>query len=242
MDKENPTTSSAASAGLGLQGVRYILRDLLRIVVHLIVLLVSGGGVWWANAWLVLGLAIIFQVVQTAVLQRYNPGLINRRGRVIQKDTKRFDKFFVAVYIPIALSVSVVCGIDAGGYGWSDVPAVVVVAGVLLYCLSWTLGLWAMAVNRHFEATVRIGGPDTHHVCSSGPYKRIRHPGYTAAITGTISYALILGSWWGLAASLLLILLFIIRTAKEDRALLQELAGYRAYAADTRYRLLPRLW
>jgi protein-S-isoprenylcysteine O-methyltransferase Ste14 len=37
-------------------------------------------------------------------------------------------------------------------------------------------------------------------------------------------------------------LLFIIRTAIEDRTLHEELDGYREYASKVRYRLLPGLW
>ena len=41
----------------------------------------------------------------------------------------------------------------------------------------------------------------------------------------------------GLAA-----VLMVIRTALEDRTLLDELDGYRAYAEQTRFRLLPGIW
>jgi len=41
---------------------------------------------------------------------------------------------------------------------------------------------------------------------------------------------------------LLSVPLFVLRTALEDRMLQEELAGYRAYAARVRYRLLPGIW
>jgi protein-S-isoprenylcysteine O-methyltransferase Ste14 len=37
-------------------------------------------------------------------------------------------------------------------------------------------------------------------------------------------------------------LLFIVRTALEDRTLREELPGYQAYAERVRYRLLPGVW
>ncbi len=37
-------------------------------------------------------------------------------------------------------------------------------------------------------------------------------------------------------------LLFIVRTALEDRTLQNELDGYKDYAAQVRYRLLPGIW
>jgi len=47
---------------------------------------------------------------------------------------------------------------------------------------------------------------------------------------------------WALIDGLIITLLFVIRTALEDRTLLAELVGYKAYAAHTRYRLVPGIW
>ena len=47
---------------------------------------------------------------------------------------------------------------------------------------------------------------------------------------------------WALAISALLIALFAARTALEDQTLRRELSGYQEYCAQTRYRLVPRLW
>ena len=51
-----------------------------------------------------------------------------------------------------------------------------------------------------------------------------------------------LGSLYALILSVLVAVLFIVKTAKEDRMLLAELDGYQAYAKQVRYRLLPRIW
>jgi len=37
-------------------------------------------------------------------------------------------------------------------------------------------------------------------------------------------------------------ILFVVRTAMEDRTLMEELPGYKEYAARVRYRLLPGIW
>ena len=79
-------------------------------------------------------------------------------------------------------------------------------------------------------------------VCSSGPYRIVRHPGYSAAIAGALSYPCILGSWWGFVPVALLVLLFVARTALEDETLKAELPGYREYASQTRQRLIPFVW
>ena len=57
-----------------------------------------------------------------------------------------------------------------------------------------------------------------------------------------IGMVMLLGSnWAGLASSLGLAVCFL-RTALEDGALMDELPGYRVYAAKVRWRLIPLVW
>lgn len=102
--------------------------------------------------------------------------------------------------------------------------------------------LWAMAANRFFSATVRIQEEHGHSVISQGPYRFVRHPGYTGGIIYQIAVPLVLGSWWALIPSLLAVACFILRTALEDHTLQAELDGYQTYAQRVRYRLLPGVW
>jgi protein-S-isoprenylcysteine O-methyltransferase Ste14 len=57
-----------------------------------------------------------------------------------------------------------------------------------------------------------------------------------------LAMPLMLGSLWALIPAVLTIVILIIRTAKEDQTLLDELPGYVEYAEQTRYRLLPGIW
>jgi protein-S-isoprenylcysteine O-methyltransferase Ste14 len=225
---------------LNRDGLRNIVGGFLYSLFHLGVLLLAAGKIGWINAWVSAGLNLAYQVVNTLVLLRLNPELVNKRGQSNLKSTKTYDKVFVALWFPLGILVSVVAGLDAVRYGWSRMPLALNVLGVIIYALACLLGTWAMAVNPHFETVLVI--QREHPVCASGPYRIIRHPGYAAAILGAPSYPLILGSWWGLAALAPFILLFLVRTALEDRTLHQELPGYRDYAASTRYRLLPGVW
>jgi protein-S-isoprenylcysteine O-methyltransferase Ste14 len=51
-----------------------------------------------------------------------------------------------------------------------------------------------------------------------------------------------LGSLWTFIPAGLAALLFVVRTALEDKTLLEELDGYAEYAQQTHYRLLPGVW
>jgi protein-S-isoprenylcysteine O-methyltransferase Ste14 len=59
-------------------------------------------------------------------------------------------------------------------------------------------------------------------------------------VPGTLP--LIFGSLWRLVPAGALSLLTIARTALEDRTLWEELEGYRKYARQVRYQLLPGVW
>lgn len=222
--------------------VRGIVREVVHGLIHLGVLLVSAGSLGWVNAWACAGLGWGFQAVNAAVLLRFNPELLDRRGHLIQPETQSFDKLFIGLYVPLGLTTSAVAGLDAVRFGWSHVPSWVVAAGVVLYVLSCAFGSWAMAVNRHFESTVFVAKDGSQQVCSAGPYHIVRHPGYTAAVIGSVAYVWILGSWWALVPAGLMVLLFVVRTALEDATLKRELPGYSEYAARTKRRLIPLVW
>ena len=65
---------------------------------------------------------------------------------------------------------------------------------------------------------------------------------YVAIILMHVAAPLIEGSVWALVVAAPIAVVFVIRTALEDRTLRHELAGYEAYAGRTRYRLVPRVW
>ena len=70
----------------------------------------------------------------------------------------------------------------------------------------------------------------------------MRHPTYVVTILFGLCIPLFLGSWWALIPGVLIVILFVIRTALEDRTLQNELPGYAYYAQRVRYRLLPGVW
>jgi protein-S-isoprenylcysteine O-methyltransferase Ste14 len=96
--------------------------------------------------------------------------------------------------------------------------------------------------NTFLAAVVRIQTERGHRVISTGPYATVRHPLYAAMLIYFPANALLLGSWYGLAASFVLSGCLVLRTVMEDRELLRGLEGYPDYAARVRYRLIPFVW
>ena len=53
---------------------------------------------------------------------------------------------------------------------------------------------------------------------------------------------LLLGSWLGLMAAPLIVLILSVRIFKEKAMLRRELEGYEEYVRQVRWRLIPRVW
>ena len=57
-----------------------------------------------------------------------------------------------------------------------------------------------------------------------------------------VGTALLLGSWLGLLACVVLAIAVARRAVLEERMLLAELEGYADYSTRVRYRLVPGVW
>ena len=172
---------------------------------------------------------------------RNDPELVRRRLK-IQKGTKSWDKVWLGFYLPAFFSLLAVAGLDSGRYQWSEAPLWGIWLGSVVYALSLAITFWAMATNTHFEGTVRIQTDRSHKVIDKGPYKNVRHPGYVAFILTGISIPALLASLYAYIPAAIVTILFVIRTALEDRTLKEELEGYRQYAHSVQYRLVPGIW
>jgi protein-S-isoprenylcysteine O-methyltransferase Ste14 len=201
-----------------------------------------AGRIDWLQGWGFILLTLVGQSIHSLYLWRKNPELIRRRMR-IGKNTKKWDKIWLAFFAILYMVILYVGALDASRYGWSAMPGWLWPVGGALYVSFLIFLTWAMAVNPHFEKTVRIQHDRNHRVVDSGPYRLVRHPGYIGIISGFIlPLPLMLGSWWAMVPAGAMVGWILIRTVLEDRTLQEELEGYREYAQRVRYRLIPYIW
>lgn len=197
----------------------------------------------WVMAWIYTG---TFAVVLTAITiyqELGNPDLVEERSEFKPREgVQRWDVILSAVARLSLLSSYVVAGLDVR-FGWKpEIPPVVQIAAFALGLLGGGLVAWAMAANRYAAVYARIQQERGHVVATTGPYRFVRHPFYVGVITFALMIPLALGSLWALVPGVLAALLFIVKTAAEDRMLRAGLPGYAEYAQRTRYRLLPGIW
>ncbi|MEJ2251678.1 MAG: isoprenylcysteine carboxylmethyltransferase family protein, partial [Candidatus Lokiarchaeota archaeon] len=174
-------------------------------------------------------------------LIKKNPGILNERGKILKEGTKLFDKVFTILWLPLNLVSMAIMALDFR-FSWSNLPFWTLFLGIFLTIPGFIIGIKAMLSNPYFELNIRIQEDRNQKVISTGPYKFIRHPGYVSETIMLFTAPLILGSFWGFVPNIVLIIIFIIRTAIEDRMLRKELSGYADYAKKTKYRLIPYIW
>jgi protein-S-isoprenylcysteine O-methyltransferase Ste14 len=203
---------------------------------------VSAGRLDWTRGWICVAAYVVTMVAVGVVVSRANPAVMEARANWRRADTKPFDKVFFSFYLPLTFIQPAIAGLDAVRFRWSSMPFAAVYAGLILFWLAMALIAWTMVVNRHAEVTVRIQTDRDHKPVTSGPYRIVRHPMYVGSILMYPATALMLGSKWAVAVSGLIAVLYVWRTAMEDRTLRAELPGYEKFTAVTRYRLIPGLW
>jgi protein-S-isoprenylcysteine O-methyltransferase Ste14 len=82
---------------------------------------------------------------------------------------------------------------------------------------------------------------DDGELVEHGIYAVVRHPMYSALLSGMSGYALLVGSWVALAAVVVLIPFFIAKARHEEHLLRSRYPGYDAYAGRVRWRFIPGL-
>lgn len=201
----------------------------------------SAGSINYWQGWVFCGIILLITIFQLALFsdevdlakERLKPG----------PGVKWWDKIFYALYKPAFLAVIILACLDGGRYGWSPkLPLIVYLASYPLFLLSIFLTIWAMRTNKFFSSMVRIQSDRGHFVVTDGPYRYVRHPGYTGGLLMAVTTPLVLGSLWGLIPAGVVVLLLIVRTVLEDMTLKEELSGYKEYSERVRYRLVPAVW
>ena len=222
-------------------GLRITLSTAALLVVFAAILFLSAGRADWPTAWFYLAIMTANVLANFAYLRARNPELIAARSR-FGKGTKTWDKIWMALFGPLFVSVYVVAGLDAGRFGWSTMPLSLWPLGLALFLPGSALFTWSMGVNPFFEKTVRIQTERGHRVIDTGPYRFVRHPGYTGFLGWILSAPMLLGSWWAFLPAAIALAGVVVRTALEDRTLRAELPGYTDYARRVRFRLIPGVW
>ena len=212
------------------------------VVIPFLPLLISRDWDWW-EAWVYAIISILGFAISRVLAARRNPDLLAERARFLQhEDAKPWDKLLSPLVGLGGGLIPLVAGLDAL-FDWSppfSLPVKIIALVIIL--AGYVLASYALIENRFFSGMVRIQTDRGHQVVTSGPYRWIRHPGYTGALLTYLATPLFLDSRWAYLPVVFITIVLVIRTSLEDKILQDELQGYSDYARRVRYRLLPGVW
>jgi protein-S-isoprenylcysteine O-methyltransferase Ste14 len=203
-------------------------------------LLGAAGQISWPIAWIVLG---IYLVSKVAGLVFIDPDLLRERAAP-GPDVDRGDRVIATLgYLGLYPGTLLVAGLDAIRFGPAVlIPQSIQMIALLVFAFGYGFASWAALSNPFFTTFVRIQDDRGHSVVSSGAYALVRHPGYAGVLLAHLALPFALGSIWALLPAAVGTILFIVRTAREDQTLRDQLVGYREYQTRVRWRLLPGVW
>jgi protein-S-isoprenylcysteine O-methyltransferase Ste14 len=146
--------------------------------------------------------------------------------RLGTSDQQGWDKVLFPLIQVFLLAWLILMSLDAVRFHWSSMPLWLQAAGVLILLCSFYLLFLTFHENPYLSPVVRIQEDRGQTVISTGLYHYVRHPMYMAILVFIAGTSLLLGSWYGVPAGLLSIVLFARRAVLEEHVLLRELPGY----------------
>jgi len=206
------------------------------------VLLFGCAGTWrWLWAWAYIAIWLTAIIVNGAILLRTSPETIAERGR--PQRMQGWDRLLSGLGSVLSyVALPLIAVLDVRFRWTAPLAAAWHLSGAALCVAGSGLATWAVISNAFFSTVVRIQNERGHSVCRDGPYRFVRHPGYSGFILTLLAVPILLGSLVALVPAFLGVLCLVARTLGEEKMLLAELAGYPEYVLEVRYRLLPGIW
>jgi protein-S-isoprenylcysteine O-methyltransferase Ste14 len=177
----------------------------------LVVYLVAMGAVLFGAAgtlavpmfWAYLTLFAVLCVGASAAVYLLSPDLVKER---VRPGAGEQDRVTVRALNLLMFAQWLLAGLDVGRLHWSaTVPFPLQVLGLIGFAMGLALTTWAMLVNRFFSSAVRLQPDRGQHVVTAGPYRVVRHPGYSGGQLLLLSIGLALGYRIAMAATLLIV-------------------------------------
>jgi protein-S-isoprenylcysteine O-methyltransferase Ste14 len=211
-------------------------------LVFALALFLPAGTLAWFAGWCYLLLFFGFAAGISLWLLKYNPALLRERMVMFSADQKSWDKVLFALIEVVVMAWLVLMPLDAVRFHWSYVPGWLQIVGGLLLVSSFFLFFLTFRENSFLSPMVRLQQERGQTVVSTGPYHYVRHPMYAGILLFVPGTALLLGSWYGLLAGVLIVVMVARRAVLEEQTLQAELPGYDAYMEQVKYRFVPYIW
>ena len=125
-------------------------------------------------------------------------------------------------------------------FGWSSLPNWALWTSGIVFLLSYGMYAEVMRENEWLSRSIEV--MEGQKVVSTGLYRIVRHPMYTATIAMFLAMPLVMGSWWAFLVMVPYVIAIVTRIKDEEILLTKELEGYLEYKEKVRWKLIPYIW
>jgi protein-S-isoprenylcysteine O-methyltransferase Ste14 len=199
----------------------------------------AGTFDYW-QAWVFLGIFVVLSVIYTVYVGVKNPEVLRRRMNAgPTHESRPVQKVVSSGVVLTFFALLVVSGFDHR-FGWSNVPTTVALVGNVLAAVGLLITMVVVVQNSYAAANITVEADQT--VVSTGLYGLVRHPMYFGGLVMLIGMPFALGSYWAVVIVLVDLVLLAARILDEEKALTEELTGYREYTQKVHSRLVPHVW
>ena len=202
-----------------------------------LLIFLPAGTLAYTYGWLFVGLLFVPMLIAGFVMLAKSPDFLKKR--LDAKEKQSAQKGVLAFSGMMFIAGFVVAGLDYR-FGWSYMPAWVVIAASVLFLVAYALYAEVMRENAYLSRTIKVEAGQK--VVDTGLYGIVRHPMYAVTILLFLMMPLVLGSWYALIVFAFYPEIIVVRLKDEEKLLTKELSGYEAYKQKVKYRLLPFIW
>jgi protein-S-isoprenylcysteine O-methyltransferase Ste14 len=221
---------------------RIVIQTVVWFSVQAVILLGAAGDWTWPQGWTYLLEVLALSGATTLGLMKTDPELLKARmSSPLKRNQRPKDRAIMMVFFVAYVGWFVLIGLDHR-FMWTGTSLLVQILGAALIGAGLVLVWETFRANTFATTQVRVQIERAQTVVDSGPYRYIRHPMYAGMTLFVIGTALMLGSLWALAATVVLFVLLGMRTLGEEQVLKQDLAGYTEYMTKTPWRIVPGVW
>lgn len=217
--------------------LKMLATSVLGLAAYGALMFVPAGTLDYWQAWLVLAVTVVSSWIMSIYFLRKDPAVLQRRQ--LTPESRPLQRLLMSIAFACWGAMLVVSALDHR-FGWSGVPTAVSLAGAVLLAAGLNGITLVLVQNSHAATTIRV--EDSQTLISGGLYGMVRHPMYTCNAFIMVGSPLALGSYWGLAFVVPIVLIFALRIHDEESLLRDELDGYRQYMQRVPSRLVPGVW
>jgi protein-S-isoprenylcysteine O-methyltransferase Ste14 len=193
------------------------------------------------NPWF--GKALMLVSIASTIIIRAPHGGRSRKVAVVESRKGPLETALLALMWIVGMILPLVA-IFTSFLSFADYPLhpVALAIGTVVLCL----GIWLFYrshadLGKNWSISLEIR--ENHQLVTSGVYRLIRHPMYTAIFLTALAQALLLSNWLaGPSCFLAFLVMFALRIGREETMMLNKFGeAYGDYMNRTK-RLIPHLW